>query len=223
MIGPLSDLVTARKSCRICMGSDTSEIRSGAEYPFDPNVVSHWSQWLGHEHPLILIVAQDFGDVSYFERHCGADESNNQTNNNLAALLAHAGLTTTRPPANDPRAQVYLTNLILCLKQPPMNRSIENKWVRACATNHLRPLVQRIAPPIIVGMGAHGWRGVRLALGLDAPSKITTAAGQKWKLDGGTEVFAVGHCGPLGIANRPWSKHLEDWAKIGVALRSCSN
>lgn len=167
----MDDLVAARKACRTCMMTDPGDIRAGAEFDVDPDVVSSWSQWLGHGKPLVLVVAQDFGDVSSFVRDRGADEPDNKTNN-LHVLLKWAGLVTGAPPAFDATARVDLTNSILCLKQPPMNRPIRSRWVRACATRHLAPLARRLTPPIIVGMGTHGWQAVRIAFDLvDAPAR----------------------------------------------------
>ena len=215
----LADLVRARKECRLCMSRDPHKIRSGADYDFDPDVVSYWSQWLGHPQPEILIVAQDFGDTGYFERFRGRDQTNNATNNNLRKLLGYAGVEVAEPPAVDPNARVFLTNSVLCLKQPPMNAPISSRWVRACATNHLKPLIRRLKPSIVVGMGSHGWAAVRLALELhDTPGKISLAAGQSWCAGDGCRVFAVGHCGPLGLANRAWELQVEDWKKVGAEL-----
>jgi hypothetical protein len=64
-------LVSARKACRICVQRSPGRIRSGAEFEFDPDVVSHWQQWLGHKQPKLLIVGQDFANVDYFVRYRG--------------------------------------------------------------------------------------------------------------------------------------------------------
>ena len=205
------------------MALDPGKIHPGASFDFDPDVVSYWSQWLGHPEPRIVIVGQDFGDVGYFKRHRGADELDNKTNNNLHRLLLHAGLTPRQPPQEDRTTPVFLTNAILCLKEPPMNRPIQPRWARSCAVHHLRPLIRKLGPSIVVAMGAHGWQAVRHALGLeDGPRTIGTAAGQVWTADAGTLVFAVGHCGPLGLANRAWPRQLEDWSRIGDALKQVS-
>ena len=216
----LSDFVARRKACRICVARDPDRIMSAAEFPFDPPVVSHWAQWLGHPRPRLLIVGQDFSDSKYFADNRGADDPNSATNRNLHALLSIAGFSPGTPPSTDPVTPVYLTNSILCLKQPPMNRPIAGRWVRACAENHLRPLIARLQPEAIVGMGSNGWRATRIALGLDdAPASIGKAAGGIWTAVEG-HVFAVGHCGPLGLANRPWARQAADWRRIGLTIGS---
>ena len=219
-----SNLVRARKSCRICMSQDPGKICSGAEYDFDPDVVSHWSQWLGHPAPHLLIIGQDFGDRSYFERHRGTDDLNSQTNINLHCLLTLAGLSPGLPPEPDEQTKVYLTNSILCLKEPPMNRPISSRWIRNCAANHLRPLLEELKPTIVVAMGARGWEAARYALDLkDVPRAIGAAAGKHWPVQNGATVFAVGHCGPLGLVNRGWPLQRKDWEAIGEELRKSAS
>ncbi len=214
----MAGLVARRKACRICVARDPDRIVSAASFPFDPPLVSHWAQWLGHPEPRLLIVGQDFSDAGYSERHRGADDPNNATNRNLHALLTVAGFAPGPLSRRDPATPVHLTNAILCLKRPPMNRPISGRWVRACAEAHLGPLIDHLRPEAVVGLGSHGWRATRLALGpIEAPASIGAAAGGLWRI-GGRTVGAVGHCGPLGIANRAWGLQVEDWRRIGSAL-----
>ena len=214
------ELIKARKICQVCMARNPGKIHSGASFEFDPDVISYWSQWLGHPRPHILMVGQDFGDVGYFDRNRGKDNAENKTNDNLYELLTHIGLKPTRPPRPDLETRVYLTNSILCLKNPPMDKTISVSWVRNCAVTHLRPLAKELKPHIVVAMGASGWLAALHAFEIEcAPKKITVAAGGSWLTRIGIQVFAVGHCGPKGKINRSWDKQLEDWSRIGNALR----
>ena len=216
----IQDLIDKRKKCRLCMECGSAALINGAEYAFDPNVVSYWSQWLGHPQPRLLLVAQDFSDVDYFQRYHGASNRDSATNQTLSRLLSVAGLAPKPGPEPDNETRVFLTNSILCLKQPPMNRAISAKWVRNCATQQLRPLIEQLKPEIIVGMGSHGWRAVRSAFDLkDVPKKLSEAAGQSWKVSD-FSVFAVGHCAPQGIANRSLAVQEEDWSRIGLLLEN---
>jgi hypothetical protein len=106
-------LIAARKACRICVDRNPGKIRSCAEFDFDPDVVSHWEQWLGHRSPKLLVVGQDFGNVGYFVRARGRDEPNNKTNENLYGLLTAAGIAVEHPSQRDRGAPVFLTNSIL--------------------------------------------------------------------------------------------------------------
>jgi hypothetical protein len=216
-------LIAARKACRICVERNRGKIRSCAEFAFDPDVVSHWEQWLGHKNPKLLVVGQDFGNIGYFVRNQGRDEPNNKTNENLYKLLIEAGIHVKHPSVQDLEAPVFLTNSILCVKEGPMNGPILSRWVDTCTEKHLRPLICYLKPPVVVGMGNAGWRAVRQVFALKhAPQRISRAAGCFWVSENRTRVFAVGHCGPLGVINRPWSVQLADWRRVGAAVSTAA-
>ena len=212
-------LIAARKACRICLERSPGKLRSCAEFAFDPAVVSHWEQWLGHRKPRLLAVGQDFGNVAYFLRHRGRDDPRNPTNRNLHRLLTAAGIAVRDPGERDLEARVFLTNAILCLKEGKMSGAILSSWIDSCTDAHLDPLIRLLRPPVVVGMGHAGWRAVRRAFALDAaPQSISQAAGCCWTAPDRTRIFAVGHPGPLGLVNRPWPQQLADWRRIGGAV-----
>lgn len=216
---PYEALVAARKGCRYCVELSPGRLRSCGEFPFDPAVVSHWEQWLGHRRPQLVVVGQDFGNVDYYLRNRGRDDPQNKTNENLWKLLLEAGFTVGYPSRLDPHAPIFLTNSILCVKEGAMNAAIRASWVTACAQRHLLPLIGYLRPAAIVGMGSHGWRAVRQVFRLvEAPGRISLAAGSSWTAADGTRVFAVGHCSPLGIINRPWVEQTADWRRIGEVI-----
>lgn len=211
--------MAARKACRVCVERAPGRIRSGAEFDYDPDVVSLWEQWLGHQEPKLVVVGQDFGNVGYFVRNHGRDDPANKTNENLWKLLGEAGIRARHPRDLDAEAPVFLTNSVLCLKEGPMNAPLRASWVEACTARHLVPLLEWLRPPVVVGMGGCGWRAVRRAFALDrAPRQISAAAGGSWSVAQDARVFAVGHCSPLGLINRPWPHQAADWRIIGAAL-----
>jgi uracil-DNA glycosylase len=212
-------LVAARKGCRICVEASPGRLRSCAEFDYDPQVVSLWELWLGHKHPKLLVVGQDFGNVDYFVENRGRDAPHNKTNRNLHRLLAAAGIAAGAPPGMDAETPVFLTNSILCLKEGAINGPLRSSWVNTCTERHLRPLVAWLAPPVVVGMGSCGWRAVRQLFGLlRAPRPIAFAAGRAWVSADRTRVFAVGHCSPLGLITRPRPRQILDWRRIGEAV-----
>jgi hypothetical protein len=217
--GAYAALVAARKACRICVERSPGRLRSCAEFDYDPDVVSLWELWLGHFRPKLLVVGQDFGNVDYFVRNRGRDAPGNKTNDNLHKLLAVAGLDAGAPPGRDPATPVFLTNSILCLKEGPMSGPIRRRWISACTDRHLLPLLRWLRPPVVVGMGACGWQAVRQVFALaQAPRRISLAAGSAWIAADATRIFAVCHCGPLGLTNRPWPQQVADWQYIGAAV-----
>jgi uracil-DNA glycosylase len=212
-------LIAARKACRICVERSAGKLRSCAEFDFDPDVVSHWEAWLGHKSPKLVVVGQDFGNIDYFVRNRGRDEPHNKTNENLHALLTEAGLRVSHPSEKDRDAPVFLTNSILCIKKGAMNSPILSSWIDACTERHLLPLIGFLKPKVVVGMGNAGWRAVRRLFGLHgAPQRISHAVGSSWRAADRTYVFAVCHCGPLGLINRAWPQQLADWRHIGAAV-----
>jgi len=216
-----SALVAARKACRICVERNPGKIRSCAEFAYDPDVISHWELWLGHKSPKLLVVGQDFGNVDYFVRNRGRDDPDNKTNDNLWKLLGEAGIRARHPRELDLEAPVFLTNSVLCLKEGRMNGPVRTSWVTACSKRHLLPLLNWLGPPVVVGMGNYGWRAVRQVFGLhQTPRPISAAAGTCWIAADRTQVFAVGHCSPLGLINRPWPQQIADWRRVGEAVSS---
>ena len=214
------DLVAARKSCRLCIDRNPDRIIAGADFDFDPDVVSYWSQWLGHPNPHILIVGQDFADVEYFKRYRGFDEPDNSTNNKLYELLSHAGLVGLGyPPHADTNTRVFLTNSILCLKRPPMNAPILSSWVRACATNHLRPLVERLKPPIVVAMGGHAWLATCVALEIVGVPTKNQGRGRRRMGRSWHKSLCCRALRPFRAGKSCLEKQLDDWARIGDELK----
>ena len=65
------ELMGFRETCRIAWRKAGKKFTMADEFDFDPPVISYWSQWLGHRQPYLLIVGQDFGNVSYFIKHRG--------------------------------------------------------------------------------------------------------------------------------------------------------
>jgi hypothetical protein len=49
--------------------STAALLRNGSSFDFDPEAVSHWSQWLGHQRPRLLVVGWDFSGADYFVLH----------------------------------------------------------------------------------------------------------------------------------------------------------
>jgi uracil-DNA glycosylase len=220
-MGDYATLVAARKACRICVERNPGSIRSCAEFECDPDVISHWELWLGHRAPKLLVIGQDFGNVDYFVRNHGRDQPNNKTNHNLWKLLVEAGVRAKDPRELDANAPVFLTNSVLCLKEGKMSAPVRASWISTCTARHLLPLIALLQPPVVVGMGSCGWRAARQAFRLrQAPRPISAAAGSRWISEDQAQVFAVGHCSPLGLINRPWPLQVADWRRIGEVIAS---
>jgi uracil-DNA glycosylase family 4 len=225
-------LVEKRKNCRLCVKQDPGEIYNCARgpgpilsWPDDFNAVSHWSQFMGHRSPEIVVVGQDYSDWESFYKYEGDDCFADTTNKNLSGLLGKAKIYVDGANCSNNEAKVYLTNSILCLKRPPMARSIRRRWVSTCASEFLRPLLCVLKPKVVVGMGNCGWTAVCKALDLPLPNcgilklagtTIPVPAQNMW-------AAAVAHCSNLGFRNRERSKQEKDWENIGRLLTANPN
>jgi hypothetical protein len=230
-------LVKKRKACRICCNSNPGLIFNGSALPeqlackpADPDVVSYWSQLSGNRSPEIVVIGQDFSDVSYFAENNGRDDTFNQTNMRLAELLRIAGIDVDWSRTKDDRGPVYLTNAILCLKRGKldlqrrsMSAPIKSGWVRNCSNEFLRPLLALLRPKIVVAMGGHAWRAVWEVLGCpeDMNLSITKVVGkvQVHSPEFGFVAVPVVHCGPRGLQSRARELQNQDWREIGKLLR----
>jgi hypothetical protein len=217
----IESLVLARRNCRLCMNSHPGTIQNGAEFDYDPRVVSHWSQWLGDLQPQLLVIGQDFGDLAYFERFRGRDDPQSTTNQNLFDLLIKAGFQPKPPPTKDVTSGVFLTNSLLCFKTSKgMSSTVKKHWSQTCTTFHLQPLIRVLIPKAIVALGGPAWESLREMFSLrSAPARIREAAGGHWTTKN-SEIFAMGHCGGLGRANRCRELQSEDWRRMGNFLGS---
>lgn len=215
----LLKLATERKSCQVCSAYSPGLIENGSNYPFDPYVLSHWSQWLGSSSPELLIVGQDFGNLSYFKRFEGRDDPGNETNIQLHAFLRKAGFETSKPPHCDDGSNVFLTNSVLCFKTAEeMNAQIKPHWARNCTTLYFLPLVEALKPKAVVAMGSPAWKAIRKLFKLHrSPEPILKASGSQWNAQS-TQIFPVAHCGRLGQRNRAYELQVQDWERIGSFL-----
>jgi len=218
-------LMAGRKNCRICVRQCEGQIKNGMQLGAelgiaDPDVFSHWEQWLGNRSPEILIIWPGLGKRQLFrtfQRTRPKAQPDHQKP--LQASGLRGGLCRRRSCAGRRffPAPVFLTNSILCLKAgPKMDASIRDSWVDNCTHNHLVPLLQFLRPPIVVAMGQKAWRAARTAFKINADKGIKKAAGGCWSANGSL-VFAVIHPGPQGKISRKMNEQEADWRRIGAA------
>ncbi len=216
----IEELTRARQACRRCMNSHPGDIRNGSDFDYDPPVVSYWSQWLGDLQPRLLIVGQDFANFAYFKEFQGRPDHDSKTNQNLFLLLKEAGFRPKQPSEKDVTSGVFLTNSFLCFKTSNgMSGTVKKSWSKTCTEHHLRPLMRVLAPKAVVALGGLAWGAIRESFSLkSAPERISEAAGGHWPSKD-AEIFAMGHCGGLGLRNRAKDSQLKDWQRLGEFLK----
>jgi len=165
------DMVKARQACRACIGVlNPSVIEDGI---FDHDEIGAWSLWQGNLNAEVMVVAQDWGDVAWFNRVKGIPTSTSTTNRTLVKLLQHAGLhielydqtpTGGRTP-NSKSGPLFFTNAILCMKEGGAYGAaapIKREWLHNCG-HFLRRTIDIVQPKAVVCLGAKAYGGIMAA------------------------------------------------------------
>jgi len=219
-----SHLVASRKACRACPGLvNPSACRAGR---FDSNELGPWTAWQGNLDAKIVVIGQDWGDESGFADDQGYDVDHNPTCANLMLLLKSIGIEIDSPSIGQrsaSRGAIMLTNAVLCLKQGGAQGDVEDSWFTECGRRFTRPLIELVAPRVVVALGQKAFWGTMSAFGLpvskSATFKTVVEKPEGFALPGGVKLFPVYHCG-IKITNmtRRLDQQIEDWKKIGKAL-----
>lgn len=214
-------LVMKRKACHLCHGLANPAETDLRE--FDSEEIGPWSRWQGSLHADLMIVGQDWGDINYFRKWKGADEpSGNPTNENLRKILDSIGIEVGTPGSPAPQSRVFLTNLILCLKSSGLQASVENAWLRTCAEQFLKGLVNLLKPRVLVILGHRPAQAGLMAFGVRVKKGLTLQALMEqgpYPIREGTSLFPVYHCGKRGVnMNRPLEAQVKDWIAIREEL-----
>lgn len=209
-------LVHKRKSCRSCRGLVNPAVHDNGK--FDSSEIGPWTLWQGNLNAKIMIVGQDWGDKKYFTKWKGADQpSGNPTNSNLQKLLHQIGIDIKSPREQQEQA-IFLTNLIICLKEGGLQAPIEDEWLNNCCNMFFRDLVELIRPRIVLALGK---RVAETILNLyEIPYRKTWTLNQlmqngPFNLFDSTFLFPIYHCGASGVnRNRSFEDQNADWKNV---------
>jgi len=209
------DLVDKRKHCKMCNGLCNPS--SGQCAKFDSSQIGPWSLWQANLNSRIVIVGQDWGDVSYFTKWHGKDQpSGNPTNENLQELLLEIGIKIEKPQDYQEH-RVFLTNLVLCLKSGGLQAPIDDQWLKNCSQYFFKPLISLIEPKIIICLGQKTSESI-LNIYRVSYSKGKFAdmlAHSPFRLPNSTFLFPVYHCGAGSVnRNRNMLQQKNDWQRI---------
>jgi len=217
-------LVAKRKRCRICSESGLTNpvcIEGGI---YDSDQIGPWSCWQGNLNAEIMVVGQDWGDVSYFTKWKGLDDpAGNPTNTNLQRLLLKFGIAI-KTPQEPQEHSVFFTNIILCLKNGGLQAPIKDEWLANCSANFFRPLVAIVKPKIILTLGKRVSETILDLYGIPYSKAAPLSHlmnGSPFMLTESTHLFPVYHCGAGGVnRNRSMEKQAEDWGKAAAWFAS---
>jgi Uracil DNA glycosylase superfamily len=189
-----------------------SEIENG-NYDMECHV-GPWSIWQGNLDARMLLIGQDWGNIDYYRNNKGYDTDDNPTNKNLFELFKQIEIDIGTPSKPNYSAPVFFTNTILGIKQNGnMSAKVRKAWAKESADLFLAPLIEIIRPKTIITLGGYAYGEVARIYGLpvlplrELIQKTPFSVGDK-------EVYAMFHCGGLGLANRKFHLQKEDWSKI---------
>lgn len=168
-----------------------------------------------------MVVAQDWGDVRYYEKNRGLDDLRNPTMRNLETILRHIGVNVSTTTYSEQNRSVFLTNAILCLKKDGLQAMLDPSWVQNCGQLYLRRQVDIVRPKVVVGLGKVAFHALLQAFNLPLISLSAGVAEPRGKaLSDSTRLFAAYHCGARTTnINRSLAEQCVDWERIRDALR----
>ncbi len=233
-------IVKERKKCRLCECEglkagrrcecagplckglvNANAIRGGK---FDSDEIGPWTRWLGDLNACVLVVGQDWGGQTNFEKQKGRDIGRNDVppsppsfaNTKLRELLDSVGVQVPDVGVPSDRHRVFLTNAVLCFKDGPDQARVRSAWFKACGSQFLRPQIELIKPRVVVGLGKQAYRAILSVYGLRAPASwLAAVEGPGVPLvTGGPIAFAVYHCSRLGQTHRNWEAQRKDWQRL---------
>lgn len=196
-----------------------SEIEGGR---FDSDHLGPWSRWQGDLRAEVVVIGQDWGDLSYFLRNKGVDDEREQTCMNLRSMALSAGwdLGTPQNPIPQP---LFFTNAVLGIRAEDGKSGVPpTEWIND-SLPFLTGLIDIVQPRAVVSLGTAAYRATRMALyGLGRDAQLPWAAPLKQvhhlspiRRPGKPAWFPFYHCGPLGLINRARELQLQDWQRLG--------
>jgi len=210
-----AELTATRKACHRCRGlTNPADVEGGR---LDSKHIGAWAIWQGNLDATLMVVGQDWGDTAYFVRHQGKDGPRNPTNLALVELVGVAGVPIGDPTSAEGRDVAFLTNAILCLKDPSggLQGKVQASWFENCAW-FLRRQIEIVHPRVVVGLGQRAYEAILGGFGV----RSGVFRGEVERDDGrvlpnGTRAFAVYHCGArIRNTHRPMERQREDWKRI---------
>ena len=215
-----AQLVRERKECTLCRELGLHNPAVPKLERFDSDEIGPWTRWLGDRNARLMIVGQDWGDVTYFQNNEGFDDccTNNPTNRNLQDLLHGIGLPVSSGPQRS--SGVFLTNAVLCLKEGGLQAEVEEKAFKNCR-EFLRRQIEVISPAVVVTLGKRAYGAVVSAFGRPRePTFRAAVERENIELFSDCRLVPVYHCGRKSTnMNRDIRQQRHDWARVERALR----
>lgn len=217
-------LVNKRKQCSLCRNLCNPHCINDGKW--DSEQIGPWSLWQANLDSELVVVGQDWSDVTYFTKWEGKDQpKGNPTNENLQHLLDGIGIKIQKP--RDPQDDIiFFTNIILCLKDGGLQGPVEDEWFKNCSQSFFVPLIEIINPKVVVALGKKVSESIFDLYGTSYSKSAVFSkmlSRSPYQLTSSTVLFPVYHCGARGIKiNRPMTEQEQDWSKINAWLQNNS-
>jgi DNA polymerase len=169
-----------------------------------------------------MVIGQDWGDISYYQRHQGGDDPHNRTNEKLGELLRSIGFEL--PPASTQeggRGVIFMTNAVLCLKNAGgLGAPVKTSWFRNCGARFLKPTIEIVSPQAVVTLGRYAYFTLRDLFNLpNLTYREAVNRKEGFILSGKTVYFPMYHCSQrvLNTHRSPVEQEI-DWQKLTTVL-----
>jgi DNA polymerase len=208
------ELVKKRKKYKFPPGLiNPANVKNGI---FDKEInIGPWCKWQGNLNAKIMLIGQDWGTVKYYIETKGSHEDESRTNISLIKLFKSIGIDIGTPSHPNHLAPCFFTNAILGLKdEKAMASKIKDSWIKENAKEFLQPNIKIIKPKIIITLGINAYKALNHIYCLKKDTLNQLIDKNPIKLENKSMLFAMYHCGGLGLANRKWELQKKDWKKI---------
>jgi len=208
-----TQLVQQRKQFKFSDGLlNPVQIENGI---YDQAHLGPWAVWQGNLDAKILLLGQDWGDVTYFLKYKGCDRDENLTNKNLVELFRVIGIDIGSPSQPNPIAPTFFTNAILGIKKEGgLAGKVSQSWARESTEAFLKPLLEIIDPEIIITLGTLAYNEIAFIYSLPRKPLKKLVGENPIFLKDNKRLYARYHCGGLGLANRNFALQRQDWKMI---------
>jgi DNA polymerase len=190
-----------------------------ANTKFDLNDIEPWAQWQNNLDADLLLIGQEFCDITTFIKCQGKVEQfetryEYPSNQNLHNLFASIGIEIGHPLKPNKKAKVFFTNAVMGLKPGSMSSNFKDKWLKESRDHFLIPLIDLLQPNIIITVGSKAYLSVSKIYNYKTQSLKQQIKENPIVIENGPTIYHFYHPGKLGVIMRNHELQLEDWKGI---------
>lgn len=190
---------------------------------FDGYFLEPWAQWQGNLDADIVVVGQEFCDLTTFNNVRGTVERKPDVyeypaNRNLVEYFKLLDIEVAHPLDPNKVDHVFFTNAVMGLKDGSMSSNFKDSWLKESRELFLKPLLDIIQPKVVIAIGTKATSTLGKIYSFPVGSHADMVAASPIRMVAGPMVFPVYHTGGLGLANRRKEFQIDDWKRIKAHL-----